>query len=442
MNKALKLLSRVFRTNGHAQLSALIATELDKPMFMLPGEAKRYTDAFLQENNTMYGAVNAMQDTEHSQSSSVEVTIIPEIRTAIMAIQGPLFAKEIEVPCAAPPTSYTAIKFEMTKLMDNSEIDIIIGEFDSGGGTVSRLVDLSDFIYSLRGQGKRLIASVNDKAYSAAYGVASAFDEIWVSRTSGVGSIGIVSEFTDHSKANEMKGISTEYLYAGDKKVFGNPNEPLSDEARVEWMADIAHHYEMLTTAVARNLGVTTESVVATQAGTYTGVKAVEAGLAHTLGSLDELISTIQQDFIMSTETDRATLVASIQAQEAALAVDKEALASLPEVAPSLVPAATAPVATAPAATAPAASEETGEVARVAGIRAVCAAAGKEELAENFITSKMTIATVQSSLSAATSNSDAGDGISNAVTLAESENKAKSQASADAGWDETLGNKT
>ena len=109
-----------------------------------------------------------------------------------MDISGSLVDREMSVPCARSPVSYEAIKLEMTDLLENDNVDTIIARLDTPGGVASQNMDLSDFIYNSRGQGTKLIAVVDDMAYSAGFGIASAFEEIWISRTGGVGSVGVV----------------------------------------------------------------------------------------------------------------------------------------------------------------------------------------------------------------------------------------------------------
>ena len=285
MSNPLKVLSRLFAKNPNNVVLSELYSIAAQPLFMHPqiGEAvmRSYLDAAQLPINAMQGEQFALS----RKSSNV----------AVLDISGALVAREMNVPCGQAPVSYEGVKQEFQALlnMPNSEIDTIVGRFDSPGGAASQNMDLSDFIYASRGQGKRLIAMVDDMAYSAAFGIASAFDEVWVTRTSGVGSVGVVSYHVDRSEANSRQGIKYEYIYAGDKKVLGNPNEPLSDAAKVEYQSEVSRLYELFTSTIARNMGMSIDAVKATEAGTYHGEAALAVGFAHKIGTFDELLSSI-----------------------------------------------------------------------------------------------------------------------------------------------------
>lgn len=421
-----KLIKRVFRISGNSELAAIITAELNRPLLAHPGDAEAYTRAFLT------GGVFDIEARDNSDNgaSSVGVTILGDINTAIIDITGALVAKETSVPCAASPVSYEAIKFEMSQLINSGTVTSIVARFHSGGGVASQMVDASDYIFSQRGKGVKLYAMVDDIAYSAAYGLASAFDEIWVTRTSGVGSIGVVARFEEISEANKAQGKTVEYLYAGDKKVFGNRDEPLSKDARADIMEEITDHYELFTTTVARNLGLPLATIVGTQAGTYTGQKAIDAGLAHKLGTFDDLIDTIEGNTKMSNlskedqklrEDERKTLQATIATQEAEVQATKDALSALDsttevDAVENVVDDADAKAKAKAKAEADAevqatidakAKIEADAASRVAGIKAVIGAAGLDaSVGADYIASDLTASEVRAEVLALTSNED------------------------------------
>lgn len=190
------------------------------------------------------------------------------------------------------PLSYAEIQDNFDALLSNDAVSHIVMRIDSAGGEASNMFDLSDHIYNARGT-KPIIAVVDDMAYSAAYGIASACDEVVLSRTGGVGSIGVVAYHIDESEKNKRKGVKVEYLYAGDKKVNGNPNQPLAEEAKGEMQTEINRLYDLFVETVARNRGLDSQAVKDTQAGTYHGQNAVEAGLADSVATFSETISQL-----------------------------------------------------------------------------------------------------------------------------------------------------
>lgn len=284
-NKTLRMISRLFRKNPNNALVSDLYSKMTQPLFVHPEIGEAVMRGYLEASSNMIEPMSMNGDDSGFVTKSENFAVID--------IAGALTARQENAPCSMPPASYEVIKQDMQSLLDDPEVSTIIGRFDSPGGMASQNMDLSDFIYASRGQGTKMIAMVDDMAYSAAFGIASAFDEIWVTRTSGVGSVGVVSYHVDQSEANKRAGIKVEYIYAGDKKVLGNPHEELSDEARGMYQTEVSRLYNIFTATVARNLGISVDAVKDTEAGTFHGQDAIDAGFAHKMGTFDELLTSL-----------------------------------------------------------------------------------------------------------------------------------------------------
>jgi len=393
MNPITKL-RRLFQGNPRNDFLSELYSKTSKPLFVHPLLGKALIDSYLQ-----VGTANVeMSNGNDGVGSSVDVIIQDNI--AVMDISGSLVDREMSVPCARSPVSYEAIKLEMIELLENKHVDTIIARLDTPGGVASQNMDLSDFIYNSRGKGTKLIAVVDDMAYSAGFGIASAFEEIWISRTGGVGSVGVVSYHEDHSKYLEKQGIKVEYIYAGDKKVFGNPAEPLTDEARTDFQSEVTRLYDLFTETVARNLGMNIADVRATQAGTFHGKKAIEAGFAHKLGTFDDVLQSLfdeeqtldKKDVKMSGEnTVEKNQEGSEGIEDTNETVDTTE--SVDEDTDNPVDLASAEVA-----------EQEAENAYKASIEALCEVAGKPNASQKFIEAKMSIDDVRENLLVLTAN--------------------------------------
>ena len=106
------------------------------------------------------------------------------------------------------------------------------------GGEVAGAFDVADTVYAARVT-KPLFAVANNDAFSAAYLRAAGAQRIYVSRTSGVGSVGVIVSHLDMSVSDEKMGYRYTIVSAGARKADFNPHAPLSDEAlRYEAEAD------------------------------------------------------------------------------------------------------------------------------------------------------------------------------------------------------------
>lgn len=186
-------------------------------------------------------------------------------------------------------TGYEYVQRAFDRGMDDPEVKGIVLKIDSPGGEVAGNFDLVDRMFARRDE-KPVAAIASEHAYSAAYSIASVATEIYVARTGGVGSIGVVTSHVDVSRMMEKEGYKVTFIYAGDHKVDGNPYEALAPEVKARIQARVDYLYNVFVSTVARNRGVSEQSVRDTQALTYSAEEAVEKGLADKVASFDAAV--------------------------------------------------------------------------------------------------------------------------------------------------------
>ncbi|QUI60585.1 S49 family peptidase [Wolbachia endosymbiont of Spodoptera picta] len=231
----------------------------------------------------------------------------------IIPIHGILTKKSETFDDILGMTSYNQIEAQITQAIEDSDIETILLDIDSPGGEVNGVFDLADFIYSARGK-KRIIAIANDDAYSAAYAIASSAEKIFLTRTSGVGSIGVIASHIDQSGFDEKCGIKYTTVFAGSRKNDLNPHEPITSESLENLKSEVNRLYEMLVELIARNRNLSVEAIKNTEAGLYFGENAVEIGLADGITILSEFKSinknrsiTMNEQTITDLETNNLT---------------------------------------------------------------------------------------------------------------------------------------
>lgn len=176
------------------------------------------------------------------------------------------------------------------------EVGGIVIDVDSPGGQVGGVAELADEIYQARGV-KPVTAVANHLAASAAYWLASAAEELVVTPSGEVGSIGVFAMHQDISGYLEREGVKVDLIHAGKFKVEGNPYEALGEEARGAIQARVDEYYEMFTGDVARFRGVARQAVTSGFGeGRVVGAEtAVQLGMADRVDTLDNVISDMLQ---------------------------------------------------------------------------------------------------------------------------------------------------
>lgn len=189
-------------------------------------------------------------------------------------------------------TGYEYIVKAFERGMADDEVQRIVMVVNSGGGEVAGNFDAVDRIYNMRGT-KPFSAVVDEHAYSAAFALATAMDEIIMPRSGGVGSVGVVTSHIDVSQNMEKSGVKVTFVHAGANKVEGNPYEPLSESARNRMQARVDGLYNIFVATVARNLGVSEQAVRETEALTYSAQDAINIGFAHSVRPVDEALAAL-----------------------------------------------------------------------------------------------------------------------------------------------------
>jgi signal peptide peptidase SppA len=192
-------------------------------------------------------------------------------------------------------TSTELLGKEIQSAVADPNISAIVLNIDSPGGVVSGIPELHSQILSLRGT-KPIVAAANSMAASGAYWLASAADEISVTPSGEVGSIGVYCAHFDESAAYDQMGVKPTLISAGRFKTEGNPFEPLSDEAKAAIQADVDQFYSMFVNAVARGRGVSPSTVRSNfgQGRMLLAGAAKAAGMVNRVESLDETISRLR----------------------------------------------------------------------------------------------------------------------------------------------------
>ena len=214
-------------------------------------------------------------------------------RIHVLGLHGTI-SQRVGLMTGSGGTSTDEFGREFDQALTDPDVKAILIDVDSPGGSVFGVHELSQKIYESRGR-KPIVAIANSEAYSAAYYVASAADELWVTPTGMVGSIGVLSMHADWSKSNEQHGIGVTYIHAGKYKVEGNPDGPLDKEARAEMQRHVDRYYRMFVESVARNRGTTPERVESEFGqGRIVGAQdAVRRGMADRPGTIEEAVRQI-----------------------------------------------------------------------------------------------------------------------------------------------------
>lgn len=175
----------------------------------------------------------------------------------------------------------------------------IILAIDSPGGAADGLELLVSAIRDVRAAGKPVLAHADGAMMSGAYWTGSAAARVYIAdNITHVGSIGVVATHRDMSGAQEKAGVKFTEVYAGKYKRIASENAPLSKEGRASMQERVDYIYSVFVSEVARNRGVSVETVLADMADgrVFIGQQAIDAGLVDGVATIDALVQQLNDE--------------------------------------------------------------------------------------------------------------------------------------------------
>jgi signal peptide peptidase SppA len=306
-----------------------------------------------------------------SEQRSRKPYAVTDAGVAVIEVSGSLVNRASGMDAQSGLTSYEQLGSEILDAATDPLVKGILLRFDSYGGEANGAWDVASLIEEAA-RIKPVWASVDDWALSAGYLLASATDRIWVTRTGGVGSVGIIAMHLDQSGWDAANGLRYTTIFAGDRKNDFNPHEPLSEGARDVLVTEVDRLYGMFVDAVARRRSVKTAAVRGTEAGILYGEESVSRGFADRVGTFRDALAAMTASLSQPKFTKGGTTVS--EATQAATSPPVPDLAAIE-----------------------AAAREQG-YAEAAEIVVLCNIAGRPSLAGDFIARHLSVADVRKEL--------------------------------------------
>jgi len=213
---------------------------------------------------------------------------------AVIPVHGTLVRRALGVEAASGLTSYGDIADRLDEALSDPRVNGILLDIDSPGGEAGGVFELADRIRAANNI-KPVWAHANDSAYSAAYAIAASATRLTLSRTAGVGSIGVIALHIDQSIKDAKEGVQYTAIYAGQHKNDFSPHAPLSPQATTALQSEVDRLHGIFVEHIARMRGIDPDAVRATEAGLLFADDAVATGLADAVASFDQVITEFAQ---------------------------------------------------------------------------------------------------------------------------------------------------
>lgn len=193
------------------------------------------------------------------------------------------------------------LKAQLDRAENNPHIKAVVLRVNSGGGTATAGEEMASYVNDFS---KPVVVSSASVNASAAYEISSQADYIFTAKTTAIGAIGTAMQVTDLSGLLDKLGISVENITSAESKDSSYGTRPLTEEERAYYqaMVDTVNETFMETVASGRSLPIERVRELATGL-TYTGIDAIQNGLADEIGTREDAIAKAAELASMRTYT-------------------------------------------------------------------------------------------------------------------------------------------
>ena len=178
------------------------------------------------------------------------------------------------------------LKAQLDRAENNPHIKAVVLRVNSGGGTATAGEEMASYVNDFS---KPVVVSSASVNASAAYEISSQADYIFAAKTTAIGAIGTAMQVTDLSGLLDKLGISVENITSAESKDSSYGTRPLTEEERAYYQAMVDTVNETFM-ASGRSLPIERVRELATGL-TYTGIDAIQNGLADEIGTREDAIA-------------------------------------------------------------------------------------------------------------------------------------------------------
>jgi protease-4 len=214
-------------------------------------------------------------------------------KVAIIEVEGMLL--NMKAGGMLQPTENEVSRFtqEMEKAANDPAVKAVVLRVNSPGGTVTASDIMYETVRRFKEKTKKpVVAALQDVAASGAYYVSCAADKIVAHPTAVVGSIGVIFNTFNVAGTLDKIGAKSEAIKSGPLKDMGSPFKELDPQARAVMQGMVDEYYQRFVSVVTTNRPARDSETmkITTDGRVFSGMRAVELGLADRTGLLDDAI--------------------------------------------------------------------------------------------------------------------------------------------------------
>jgi protease-4 len=182
---------------------------------------------------------------------------------------------------------------------EDDSVQAVVLDVNTPGGGVVESAEVHDKVAALQEEyDKPVYVSMGNTAASGGYYVSAPAEKIVAHPATLTGSIGVIMESMNYAELADELGIDFNTIKSGEYKDIMSGSREMTDDERALLQDMIDEMYADFVDVIVDGRGMSEETVRDLGDGrVYTGSQAVENGLVDELGSLDDTIAMVKEDY-------------------------------------------------------------------------------------------------------------------------------------------------
>lgn len=204
---------------------------------------------------------------------------------AIVSVLGPIFRRANLMSVISGATSIDLLARDLQEAYSSSDVKAVLLEVDSPGGQANGIGEMAGILARM-GKKKPTCAYIGGLGASAAYWLASACQEIVISESALVGSIGVVAAY-QRGSGDEVEFVSSQ---SPKKRIDLDSEDGQADIQKVlddlasVFVGDVARYRNTTEAKVLKDFG---------QGGVLVGRAALKAGMVDRIGTFETTLARL-----------------------------------------------------------------------------------------------------------------------------------------------------
>ncbi|GAA0467974.1 signal peptide peptidase SppA [Alkalibacillus silvisoli] len=181
---------------------------------------------------------------------------------------------------------------------EDENVEAVVLRVNTPGGGVVESEEVHDKIVDLQESDKPVYVSMGNMAASGGYYVSAPAEHIVAHPATLTGSIGVIMEAINFAELADDLGVEFNTITSGEYKDIMSSFRPMTDDEENILQTMIDEMYDDFVQVIVNGRDLDESTVRELGDGRiYTGSQAEENGLVDSLGSLDDAIAKLQEDY-------------------------------------------------------------------------------------------------------------------------------------------------